>query len=195
LLSAPRAMREQCKNTALRASGIARRRTEKERAEAFFLCERRRRRRIQSAMREQCKISTASVGNRAPPHGARLARRCPGRSSERTRSFVCERVRKAAATERQLQRAERVMHKERAEAFFLCERRRRQRILDVRAADLQEEMTEQRFSVPSDPTKTAATKRTSQRAKRAVKHSAMREQCKTQHHQPGKCVRFSMKNR
>jgi hypothetical protein len=186
LLSAPRAMREQCKNTALRASGIARRRTEKERAEAFFLCERRRRRRIQSAMREQCKISTASVGNRAPPHGARLARRCPGRSSERTRSFVCERVRKAAATERQLQRAE---------AFFLCERRRRQRILDVRAADLQEEMTEQRFSVPSDPTKTAATKRTSQRAKRAVKHSAMREQCKTQHHQPGKCVRFSMKNR
>ena len=70
------------------------------------------------------------------------------------------------------------MHKERAEAFFLCERRRRLRILDVRAADLQEEMTEQRFSVPSDPTKTAATKRTSQRAKRAVKHSAMREQCK-----------------
>jgi hypothetical protein len=68
------------------------------------------------------------------------------------------------------------MNKERAEAFFLCERRRRRRILDVRAADLQEEMTEQRFSVPSDPTKTAATKRTSQRAKRAVKHSAMREQ-------------------
>jgi hypothetical protein len=39
----------------LRASGIARRRTEKERAEAFFLCERRRRRRIPSAMREQHK--------------------------------------------------------------------------------------------------------------------------------------------
>jgi ribokinase len=35
---------------------------------------------------------------------------------------------------------------------------------DVRAADLQEEMTEQRFSVPSDPTKTAAIRRTSQRA-------------------------------
>ena len=31
----------------LRASGIARRRTEEERAEAFYLCERRRRRRIQ----------------------------------------------------------------------------------------------------------------------------------------------------
>ena len=39
--------------------------------------------------------------------------------------------------------------------------RRRRRILDVRTADLQEEMTEQRFSVPSDPTKTAATQRTS----------------------------------
>jgi RNA polymerase sigma factor (sigma-70 family) len=38
------------------------------------------------------------------------------------------------------------------------------RILDVCAADLQEEMAEQRFSVPSAPTKTAATKRTSQRA-------------------------------
>jgi hypothetical protein len=37
----------------LRASGIARRRTENERAEAPFLCERRRRRRIPSAMREQ----------------------------------------------------------------------------------------------------------------------------------------------
>jgi hypothetical protein len=37
------------------------------------------------------------------------------------------------------------MHKERADAFFLCERRRRRRILDVRAADLQEEMTEQRL--------------------------------------------------
>jgi len=36
----------------LRASEIARRRTEEERAEALFLCERRRRR-IQSAMREQ----------------------------------------------------------------------------------------------------------------------------------------------
>jgi hypothetical protein len=44
-----------------------------------------------------------------------------------------------------------------AEAFFLCERRRRRWILDVRAADLQEEMAEQRFSVPSAPTKTAAT--------------------------------------
>ena len=61
---------------------------------------------------------------------------------------------------------------------FLCERRRRQRILDVRAADLQEEMAGQRFSVPPDPTKTAATERTSQRAERAIKHSAMRGQCK-----------------
>jgi hypothetical protein len=52
------------------------------------------------------------------------------------RFFVCERVRKAAAHKRQPQRAERAMNKERAEAFFLCERRRRRRVLDVRAADL-----------------------------------------------------------
>ena len=47
---------------------------------------------------------------------------------------------------------------------------------DVRAAVLEEEMTEQRFSVPAAPTKTAAIKRTSQRAKRAIQQSAMREQ-------------------
>jgi hypothetical protein len=52
---------------------------------------------------------------------------------------------------------------------------RARRILDVRAADLQEEMAEQRFSVPTAPTKTAATQRTSQRAKRAIEQSAMRE--------------------
>ena len=59
--------------------------------------------------------------------------------------------------------------------FFLRERRRR-RILHVRAADLQEEMAEQRFSVRSAPTKTAATRRTSPRAERAISESAMREQ-------------------
>ncbi len=47
---------------------------------------------------------------------------------------------------------------------------------DVRAADLQEEMAEQRFSVPPDPTKTAATQRTSQRAERAFKQSASSSQ-------------------
>jgi hypothetical protein len=41
---------------------------------------------------------------------------------------------------------------------------------------VQEEMAEQRFSVPSAPTKTAAAQRTSQRAERAIKQSAMREQ-------------------
>ena len=86
---------------------------------------------------------------RAPSHGARLAREPP-------------------------QRAERGM--DTASRSFLCERRRRRRTLDVRAADLQEEMAEQRFSVPSAPTKTAATQRTSQRAERAIKQSAMREQ-------------------
>jgi hypothetical protein len=48
------------------------------------------------------------------------------------------------------------------------------RILDVRAADLQEEMAEQRFSVPSAPTKTAATQRTSPRA--AASNQTQREQ-------------------
>jgi hypothetical protein len=43
---------------------------------------------------------------------------------------------------------------------------------DVRAVDLQEELTEQRLSVLSAPTKTAATRRTSQRAERAIKYSA-----------------------
>jgi hypothetical protein len=36
-------------------------------------------------------------------------------------------------------------------------------------------MAEQRFSVLPSPTKTAATERTSQRAERAIKQSAMRE--------------------
>jgi hypothetical protein len=38
----------------------------------------------------------------------------------------------------------------------LSKRRRQRRLLDVRAADLQEEMAEQRSSVPPDTTKTAA---------------------------------------
>jgi hypothetical protein len=42
---------------------------------------------------------------------------------------------------------------------------------DVRAADLQEKVTEQRFTVPSASTKTAATQRTSLRAERAIQHS------------------------
>ena len=65
---------------------------------------------------------------------------------------------------------------ERAETLFLCKRRRRRRILDVRAADLQEELTEQRFSVPSALMKTAVTQRTLPRVERAIEQSAMREQ-------------------
>src|SRR5215212_7285210 len=65
------------------------------------------------AMREQPKMGAASVGNRAPPHGGRLARRCPGRASE-----PASEMRKAAAYQRQPQRAERAMDTERAEAFF-----------------------------------------------------------------------------
>ncbi len=45
---------------------------------------------------------------------------------------------------------------------------------DVRATVLEEEMVEQRFSVPAAPTKTAATRRTSQRAKRAIEPSSLR---------------------
>ena len=67
---------------------------------------------------------------------------------------------------------------ERAEAFSSASDDGGGGFLDVRAADLQEEMAGQRFSVPPDPTKTAATERTSQRAERAIKHSAMCEQCK-----------------
>jgi hypothetical protein len=42
------------------------RRAEEEGAEAVFLCERRRSRRIMRAMREQLSKRAASVGNRAP---------------------------------------------------------------------------------------------------------------------------------
>ena len=83
----------------------------------------------------------------------------------------CERRESRAAARRRSERRR----------SFLCERRRRRRILDVRAADLQDELTEQRFSVPSAPTKTAATQRTSQRAERAIKQSAMREQLSIRH--------------
>jgi hypothetical protein len=62
-----------------------------------------------------------------------------------------------------------------AEAFFLCERRRTRRILDVRAADLQEELAEQRFSVPSAPTKTAAPSEHRSERSEQSKYSAMRE--------------------
>jgi len=91
---------------------------------------------------------------------------------------------KQGAADSQLRASEiarRRTEEEGAEAFFLCERRRRRRILDVRAAGLQEEMAEQRLSVLTFPTKTAATQRTSQRAERAIKYSAMREQLKKLH--------------
>jgi hypothetical protein len=61
---------------------------------------------------------------------------------------------------------------------FLCERRRSRRILDVRAADLQEKMAEQRFSVPSASAEDGGIQRTSQRAERAIKHARLREQLK-----------------
>jgi hypothetical protein len=51
--------------------------------------------------------------------------------------FVCEGVRKAVASERQPQRAERAMYTEGARRSFLCERRRSRRVprAIARAAD------------------------------------------------------------
>jgi hypothetical protein len=69
------------------------------------------------------------------------------------------------------------MYTEGAEVLFLCERphqnARAKRAPAPAASCVQEEMAEQRSSVPSAPTKTAATQRTSQRAERAIKHSAI----------------------
>jgi hypothetical protein len=56
-------------------------------------------------------------------------------------------------------------------AADLSKRARAQRAPAPAASCVQEKMTEQRFSVPSSSTKTAATQRTSQRAERAIKHS------------------------
>jgi uncharacterized membrane protein (TIGR02234 family) len=58
----------------------------------------------------------ASVGNRAPPHGARLARRCPGRAIEQTRS--------SSASERGRQRLTSASLSERSEQWARNERRR-----------------------------------------------------------------------
>jgi hypothetical protein len=51
---------------------------------------------------------------------------------------------------------------------------RAQRAPAPAASCVQEEMAKQRFSVPPDPTKTAATQRTSPRAELAIRQSAMR---------------------
>jgi hypothetical protein len=56
-------------------------------------------------------------------------------------------------------------------AADLSKRARAQRAPAPAASCVQEKMTEQRFSVPSASTKTAATQRTSQRAERAIGHS------------------------
>ena len=60
----------------------------------------------------------------------------------------------------------------------VCDPEGRRRIRDVRAADLQEEMANNAFPFSPAPTKTAAAKQTSQRAERAIEHSAMCEQRK-----------------
>ena len=85
-------------------------------------------------------------------------------------------MRKAPATGASLSERGEQCEKERAEAFFLGERRRRRRVLDVPAADLQEEMAEQRFSVFDSSDEDGGAQRTSPRAERAIQQSAMREQ-------------------
>jgi hypothetical protein len=61
------------------------------------------------AMREQFPIPAASVENRAPAVLSQAGAPLSWTSERADTLFVCERVRKAAATERQPQRAERAM--------------------------------------------------------------------------------------
>ena len=115
-------------------------------------------------------------GNRAPSHGARLARRCPGRAKEQTcLSSASERGRQRLTSASLSERSEQYARSERRRSF-LCERRRRRRTPDVRAADLQEETAEQRFSVPPAPTKTAGNLANIAASGASNQQSAMREQ-------------------
>jgi hypothetical protein len=57
-------------------------------------------------------------GNRAPPHGARLARRCPGRESEQTRSSAASERGRQRLTDASLSERSEQRNKEGAEAFF-----------------------------------------------------------------------------
>jgi hypothetical protein len=70
------------------------------------------------AMREQFPIPAASVGNRAPAVLSQAGAPLSWTSERADTLFVCERVRKAAATERQPQRAERAMWRERADTPY-----------------------------------------------------------------------------
>ena len=87
---------------------------------------------------------------------SRPAIRFPRSPSAAAQSFTWPAGRNTSGCERRESRATARRRSEQRRSF-LCERRRLRRILDVRAADLQEEMPEQRFSVPSATTKTAAT--------------------------------------
>jgi hypothetical protein len=101
----------------LRASAIARRRTEDERAEAFFPLRARTtatdsQRDARAAQKRDCERRRSRALARSQA-GAPLSW-----TSERADMFfVCERVRKTAAHKRQPQRAERATRTERAEAF------------------------------------------------------------------------------
>ena len=114
----------------------------KERAEAFFLCERRRRRRIPSAMREQLQKTSCERRESRAAARSRLARRCPGRASEQTRlSSASERGRQRL-TSAEPQRAERAIGtEERAEAFF-----------PLRATTTAADSTRDARAAPKEPT-------------------------------------------
>jgi hypothetical protein len=82
----------------------------------------------QCTMRGAASKMAASVGNRAPPHGARLARRCPGRTSKQTRlSSARERGRQRLPGASLSERSEQCKRSEQRRSS-LWERRRRRRI-------------------------------------------------------------------
>jgi hypothetical protein len=142
---------------------------------------------------EQGSDPTAPQVHRQPIQNRRQENGVP--VSEQTRSSSAKRARNPAAPKRQPQRAARAMQNRASGGVVTCliaryrslrialgkppisrQGARAQRAPAPAASCVQEEMAEQRFSVPSAPTKTAATKRTSQRAERAIKHSAKRPQ-------------------
>jgi hypothetical protein len=110
-----------------------------------FRRSRRRRRLPGEHRREHSEPSdTASLASGAIKLGSRAAVLSQAGAplswtSERADAlFVCERVRKAAANKRRPQRAERAMHRERGDTFFVPERRqsRRHQERDPRGASL-----------------------------------------------------------
>jgi hypothetical protein len=135
-------------------------------------------------IRDRIRKTAASVGNRAPPHGGGANRGGFSSASDDdgggSQSAMREQLRKTAASVGNRAPPHGGGGSGSGFAMFappIPNRfARAERGPAPAASCVQEEMAEQRFSVPTDPTKTAATQRTSQRAERAIKQSAMREQ-------------------